>query len=44
MRTDFDRELEERLVRYAAIDSQSDENSPTAPKRAPVLASSWMSR
>lgn len=31
MRSDFDRELEERLVRYAAIDSQSDEASPTSP-------------
>jgi tripeptide aminopeptidase len=31
MRSDFDRELEERLMRYAAIDSQSDENSPTSP-------------
>ncbi|MGL5010617.1 MAG: peptidase T, partial [Paracoccaceae bacterium] len=29
--TAFDAELEARLVRYAAIDSQSDENSPTAP-------------
>ena len=28
---DFDRELEERLVRYAAIDTQSDEASPTSP-------------
>jgi len=27
----FDRELEERLVRYAAIDTQSDETSPTSP-------------
>ncbi|MCB2129507.1 MAG: peptidase T [Rhodobacteraceae bacterium] len=31
MRTHFDSELEERLVRYAAIDSQSDEDSATAP-------------
>lgn len=31
MRSEFDRELEERLVRYAAIDSQSDENSTTSP-------------
>ena len=30
-RPDFDRELEERLVRYAAIDTQSDEASPTCP-------------
>ncbi|WP_417239075.1 peptidase T [Celeribacter halophilus] len=27
----FDQELETRLVRYAAIDSQSDANSPTSP-------------
>ncbi|NOR30872.1 MAG: peptidase T [Sulfitobacter sp.] len=31
MRSDFDRELEQRLVHYAAIDSQSDETSPTSP-------------
>jgi tripeptide aminopeptidase len=31
MRSDFDRELEQRLVRYAAIDSQSDETSLTKP-------------
>ncbi len=31
MERPFDTELEERLVRYAAIDSQSDESSPTAP-------------
>ncbi|MCB1339632.1 MAG: peptidase T [Pseudooceanicola sp.] len=31
MRTAFDAELESRLVRYAAIDSQSDETSPTSP-------------
>ena len=30
----FDRELEERLVRYAAIDSQSDEDSPSSPSTA----------
>lgn len=30
----FDRELEERLVRYAAIDTQSDERSPSAPSTA----------
>ena len=29
--TDFHPELESRLLRYAAIDSQSDEMSPTAP-------------
>ncbi|MBL4767255.1 MAG: peptidase T [Rhodobacteraceae bacterium] len=27
----FDQELEDRLTRYAAIDSQSDEDSPSAP-------------
>ena len=27
----FDQELEERLVRYAAIDSQSDETSTSSP-------------
>jgi tripeptide aminopeptidase len=31
MTADFDRELEERLVRYAAIDTQSDETSATSP-------------
>ncbi|GHF44431.1 peptidase T [Seohaeicola zhoushanensis] len=31
MRSPFDAELEARLVRYAAIDSQSDETSPTSP-------------
>ena len=30
----FDRELEERLVRYAAIDTQSDERSVTGPSPA----------
>jgi tripeptide aminopeptidase len=34
MRTDFDRELEERLLRYTAIDSQSDEESPSQPSTA----------
>ncbi len=29
--TKFDRELEERLIRYAAIDTQSDETSATSP-------------
>ncbi len=28
---EFDRELEDRLTRYAAIDTQSDEASPTSP-------------
>jgi tripeptide aminopeptidase len=31
---DFDRELEERLVRYARIDTQSDEGSPSSPSTA----------
>ncbi|MDE0761197.1 MAG: peptidase T [Planktomarina sp.] len=31
MATNFDMELEERLVRYAGIDSQSDEDSPSSP-------------
>ncbi|MGJ8616098.1 MAG: peptidase T [Sulfitobacter sp.] len=31
MRSEFDAELEERLVRYAAIDSQSDATSPASP-------------
>jgi tripeptide aminopeptidase len=34
MRTDFDRELEERLLRYCAIDTQSDEKASTAPSTA----------
>jgi tripeptide aminopeptidase len=34
MRTEFDRELEERLVRYTAIDSQSDEKSESTPSTA----------
>lgn len=28
---DFDHELKERLIRYAVIDTQSDESSPTSP-------------
>ncbi|KPP85511.1 MAG: peptidase T [Rhodobacteraceae bacterium HLUCCO07] len=31
MKTEFDAELESRLLRYAAIDSQSDPASPTSP-------------
>ncbi len=31
MSTEFDRELEELLVRYCEIDTQADENSPTSP-------------
>ncbi|MEZ5778289.1 MAG: peptidase T [Paracoccaceae bacterium] len=31
MRSEFDEELEERLLRYAAIDTQSDEESKTSP-------------
>lgn len=34
MRTQFDTELEERLVRYAAIDTQSDDDSSGAPSTA----------
>lgn len=34
MRSDFDSELEQRLVRYAAIDTQSDEESPSRPSTA----------
>lgn len=34
MQTQFDAELQDRLVRYAAIDSQSDENSPSSPSTA----------
>lgn len=29
--SDLDRELEERLIRYASIDTQADETSPTSP-------------
>jgi tripeptide aminopeptidase len=31
---DFDKELEERLVRYAEVDTQADETSPTSPSTA----------
>ena len=31
MRTEFDSELEDRLTRYAAIDTQSDADSPSSP-------------
>lgn len=31
MATNFDKELEERLVRYVKIDTQADESSPTSP-------------
>lgn len=31
MRSEFDRELEDRLVRYVRIDTQADESSPTTP-------------
>ena len=34
MRTDFDTELEERLLRYTAIDTQSDEESDSQPSTA----------
>ncbi len=31
MKPNFDKELEERLVRYVKIDTQADESSPTSP-------------
>jgi len=34
MRTAFDTELQSRLMRYAAIDSQSDESSASQPSTA----------
>ncbi|MEP4038093.1 peptidase T [Pseudophaeobacter sp.] len=34
MQDNFNQELRDRLVRYAAIDSQSDENSPSSPSTA----------
>jgi tripeptide aminopeptidase len=34
MTPDFDRALEDRLIRYAAVDTQSDETSPTHPSTA----------
>ena len=37
MAADFDRELEDRLVRYAAIDTQADEASATTPSTARQL-------
>ncbi len=37
MTAQFDRELEERLLRYAAIDTQSEETSPDAPSTARQL-------
>ena len=40
--TSFDRELEERLVRYCAVDTQSDADSPTAPSTACQLDLSRM--
>ena len=42
MRTAFDAALQERLMRYAAIDSQSDEDSPTQPSTAIQLDMSNM--
>ncbi len=42
MRTDFDATLQERLMRYAAIDSQSDEASDTQPSTAIQLDMSNM--
>lgn len=37
MRSDFDAELEQRLVRYARIDTQSDPASPATPSTAKQL-------
>ena len=34
MRTEFDAELESRLVRYAAVDTQSNDDSTTSPSTA----------
>lgn len=34
MGVEFDQELEERLLRYARIDTQADESSPTSPSTA----------
>lgn len=34
MRTEFDSELEQRLIRYAAVDTQSDERSDSQPSTA----------
>ena len=31
MRTPYDSELQDRLIRYAAIDTQSDQDSPSQP-------------
>jgi len=42
MRTPFDAALQERMMRYAAIDSQSDETSPTQPSTAIQLDMSNM--
>ena len=42
MRTEFDAELEARLLRYAAIDTQSDETSATQPSTACQLDLSRM--
>lgn len=37
MTTEFDREVEERLVRYVKIDTTADESSPTSPSTAKQL-------
>ncbi len=42
MTSSFDKELETRLVRYCAIDSQSDESSPTRPSTAIQFDMLWM--
>lgn len=41
---DFERELEERLLRYAAVDTQSDEGSASAPSTARQLVLARMLR
>jgi tripeptide aminopeptidase len=42
MRTPYDSELAERLMRYAAVDTQSDESSPSQPSTACQLDLSRM--
>lgn len=42
MRTPYDAELQDRLIRYAAVDTQSDENSPSQPSTACQLDLSRM--
>jgi len=42
MRTPFDSELQTRLMRYSAVDTQSDESSPSQPSTACQLDLSRM--